>query len=224
MCAAVDARCSRRDAGQATPLLVVLIALMAVAGVALAELGGAAVAATRAQTAADAAALAGAAEGEAAARAVAAANGGELVAHRRDGAVVAVEVRLGGARATARAEVVGGGATGGDGPVGGGDRAGLAPAMVAALARADTLLGRPVPVVSGLRTRAEQEALWANRHRNPYPVARPGTSAHERGTAVDVARGVVAALLAVAPAAGLCQPLPRTDPVHFVTCPSTDPA
>jgi hypothetical protein len=215
--------CSRRDRGQATPLLMVVIALTAVAAVALAELGGAAVAATRAQTAADAAALAGAAEGEAAARSVAAANGAELVAHRRDGAVVRVEVRLGGARATARAEAVGGGAGWGE-PAGGGDRAGLAPAMVAALARADTLLGRPVPVVSGLRTRVEQEALWANRHRNPYPVARPGTSAHERGMAVDVPREVVAALLAVAPSAGLCQPLPRTDPVHFVTCPPTDPA
>ena len=95
---------------------------------------------------------------------------------------------------------------------------GWRPAMLAALARADGLLGRPVAVVSGLRTRAEQEALWDRRHANPYPVARPGTSDHERGMAVDVARADVAAVLAVAAAAGLCQPLPDRDPVHFVVC------
>jgi LAS superfamily LD-carboxypeptidase LdcB len=90
--------------------------------------------------------------------------------------------------------------------------------MLAALARADGLLGHPVPVVSGLRTRAQQQALWDRRHTNPYPVARPGTSDHERGLAVDVSRSSVAELAAVAPAAGLCQPLPETDPVHFVVC------
>jgi LAS superfamily LD-carboxypeptidase LdcB len=90
--------------------------------------------------------------------------------------------------------------------------------MLAALARADGLMGRPVPVVSGLRTRAEQQALWDRRHTNPYPVARPGTSDHERGLAVDVARADVPSLLAVAAAAGLCQPLPDSDPVHFVVC------
>ncbi len=95
---------------------------------------------------------------------------------------------------------------------------GLAPAMLAALARADGLIGRPVPVVSGLRTRAEQQALWDRRHTNPYPVARPGTSDHERGLAFDVARADVPSLLAVAAAAGLCQPLPDSDPVHFVVC------
>jgi hypothetical protein len=94
----------------------------------------------------------------------------------------------------------------------------LAPAMLAALARADGMLGSPVRVVSGLRTRAEQEALWDGRGTNPYPVARPGTSDHERGLAIDVARADVAELRTVADDAGLCQPLPRTDPVHFVLC------
>ena len=73
--------------------------------------------------------------------------------------------------------------------------------------------------MSGLRTRAEQEALWDRRHTNPYPVARPGTSDHERGLAVDIPRSEVPAVLAVAPHAGLCRPLPDTDPVHFVVCP-----
>jgi hypothetical protein len=57
----------------------------------------------RARTAADAAALAGAAEGEPAAREVAAANGAELVAWRAEGTDVWVEVTLGDAHARARA-------------------------------------------------------------------------------------------------------------------------
>ena len=70
--------------------------------------------------------------------------------------------------------------------------------------------------------RAEQEALWDRRHANPYPVARPGTSDHERGMAVDVARADVPVVLAVAAEAGLCQPLPDRDPVHFVVCSGAD--
>ncbi|HKY68965.1 MAG TPA: D-alanyl-D-alanine carboxypeptidase family protein, partial [Acidimicrobiales bacterium] len=108
--------------------------------------------------------------------------------------------------------------SGAEAGAGGGDRAGLAPAMLAALARADALLGHPVPVASGLRTRAEQEELWRRRRTNPYPVARPGTSDHERGLAVDVSRAHVDDLVAVAASAGLCRPLPASDPVHFVVC------
>jgi LAS superfamily LD-carboxypeptidase LdcB len=44
-------------------------------------------------------------------------------------------------------------------------------------------------VTSGLRTTAEQQRLWDNRHSNPYPVARPGTSRHEHGNAADVTIG-----------------------------------
>ena len=163
--------------------------------------------------------LAGAAGGEEAARALAEDNGGVLVSFERAGDEAVVEVQVGdvSARARARATTAGaGGAAGGSGDAG--DRAGLAPAMVTALARADALVGYPVPVVSGLRTRAEQQALWDRRHTNPYPVARPGTSDHERGTAVDVATRAVDDLAAVAPSAGLCQPLPVSDPVHFVVC------
>ncbi len=43
-----------------------------------------------------------------------------------------------------------------------------------------------IKLESGIRTRAEQEALWANRHSNPYPVAAPGTSKHEGGGAIDI--------------------------------------
>lgn len=222
---AVDARWrgpSRADDhGQATPLAVAMVTLVLVAVVWMVPLGRALTDRAQARTAADAAALAGAAEGEAAARSLAERNGGDLLSFRRSGSEVVVRVQVGGADAYSRARSTPAG-TGapGRGTRGGGDRAGLAPSMLAALARADRLLGRPVPVVSGLRTRAEQEVLWARRRANPYPVARPGRSDHERGAAVDIARGDVRAVLAVADAAGLCRPLPDTDPVHFVVCAS----
>jgi len=207
------------DRGQALPLAAAMLAVVTVALVGLVPVGLAVRERAAARTAADAAALAGAVEGEQVARDLAGANGGELVAFRRTGDEVVVRVRVGDAVADARARATARAATPATGPgtVARG-RAGLAPAMLAALARADGLLGHPVPVVSGMRTRAEQQALWDRRHTNPYPVARPGASDHERGLAIDVSRSSVADLVAVAPAAGLCQPLPQTDPVHFVVC------
>lgn len=206
------------DEGQVAPLAALMVGLSAVLLLAFVPVGQLLTARAQARTAADAAALAGAAEGEEAARRVAEANGGTLLELERRGSEVVVRVEVGGVDAYARARSVGPAEGERTVPAGGGDRAGLAPAMQAALARADALLGRPVPVMSGLRTRAEQEALWRRRSTNPYPVARPGTSDHERGLAIDVASAAVADLAAVAPAAGLCQPLPVTDPVHFVVC------
>jgi hypothetical protein len=203
------------DRGQAVPLAAAMLAVVVVALVGLVPLGVAVHERAAARTAADAAALAGAIEGEHAARQLADANGGELVTFQRTGDEVLVRVRVGDAAADARARAI---SRSGPGAAAGRGRGGLAPAMLAALARADGLLGHPVQVVSGLRTRAEQQALWDRRHTNPYPVARPGTSDHERGLAVDVGRSAVAELAAVAARAGLCQPLPATDPVHFVVC------
>lgn len=209
------------DRGQVVPLAAAMVALCCVALLALVPMAGALDDRARARTAADAAALAGAADGEGAAREVAAANGADLLEIERDGDEVVVKVRVGDVAAYARAratrrpvDVGGGGPTGGAG----GRRAGLAPAMLAALARADGLLGRPVTVVSGLRTRSQQAALWEHRATNPYPVARPGTSDHERGLAVDVPRSEVEDVRRVARRAGLCQPLPATDPIHFIVC------
>jgi hypothetical protein len=213
------------DRGQAMPLAAAMVGLTAVLMLAFVPVGTALDRRTRVRTAADAAALAGAASGSPVdAGRLASANGGELVDFERQGDRVVVEVRVGdmtahaSARSTGWTGSMGGAAGAGGGGAGRGDRAGLAPAMLAALATADALLGRPVPVASGLRTRAEQEALWARRATNPYPVARPGTSDHERGLAIDVPRGFVDQLLSVAAAAGLCHPLPRTDPVHFEVC------
>jgi D-alanyl-D-alanine carboxypeptidase len=198
-----------------------MVALCCVALLALVPVADALDDRARARTAADAAALAGAADGEQTARQVAAANGADLLEIERSGDEVVVQVRVGDVDAYARARATHRSAAfGTDRSVAGvgGRRAGLAPAMLAALARADGLLGRPVTVVSGLRTRAQQEALWERRATNPYPVARPGTSDHERGLAIDVPRQEIDDLLRVAPAAGLCQPLPVTDPVHFIVC------
>jgi hypothetical protein len=46
--------------------------------------------------------------------------------------------------------------------------------------------GIEIKVSSGKRSTERQAALYANRANNPYPVARPGTSKHEQGLAVDV--------------------------------------
>lgn len=84
----------------AVALAVVLAGTMAVA---TAELGVAMVQRQRAQLAADAAALAGLEGGPAAAARLARENGGRLVAFRRSGWVVTVEVVAGRASASARA-------------------------------------------------------------------------------------------------------------------------
>jgi hypothetical protein len=208
-------RC-RGDAGQALPFVAVLVGLACLVAIVVADLGVAAVARGRARAAADAVALAGVAEGRSGADDVARANRATLRSYRADGVTVEVVVEVDGARATARAE--GGEVWAGPIPPGGGDRDRLAPAVLAAVRRADALLGMPVPVVSGYRSPAEQSRLWENRATNPYPVAPPGTSAHERGMAVDVPRGFVSTLVTVAAAAGLCRPLPESDPVHFEPC------
>ncbi len=81
-----------------------------------------------------------------------------------------------------------------------------------------------MPVTSGWRSTAAQQALWERRASNPFPVARPGTSAHERGTAIDVPRAFADTLAAIGPSVGLCRPLPTTDPVHFELCQPIEPA
>lgn len=203
-----------RSRGSVLPLIALLVVMVGMCGMVLGRLGATAVEAGRARTAADAAALAGAAEGIEAARALARSNGGELVSFEEDDGDVLAEVAVGKATASARAVAVV------RGPLGGGSvgTIGLVPAMVGALARAGSILGQPVPVTSGWRSSAKQEALWRARASNPYPVARPGTSAHEQGRAVDVPAAFAPRLAAVAPAVGLCWPLPRTDPVHFELC------
>ena len=199
------------DRGQALPLLLVAVLLAGGLLLLLAQLGGTAVGDARARTAADAAALAGAAEGEASATEVARDNGGRLVDFEQHGADVRVVVEVGERRARARARAERPAPAIQAGP-------GLAAEMVAAIRRAEALLGHQISITSGWRSPAQQAALWANRASNPYPVARPGTSMHERGRAIDVPLTFVPTLRRVAGVAGLCFPLPVTDPVHFELC------
>ncbi|MGE3618856.1 MAG: pilus assembly protein TadG-related protein [Acidimicrobiia bacterium] len=99
----VDRSAHHHSSGQALPLAVALIAITGLLLIALVPLARAASARSAARTAADLSALAGAAEGEGAAREVAAANGGRLVDFAAAGPDVVVEVEVGGARAEARA-------------------------------------------------------------------------------------------------------------------------
>ena len=204
---------SQRESGQVLPLVAALIAVIGVMAMQLARVGEAAYQRAQAQTAADAAALAGAADGRAAAESEARANRARLVSYREIDLDVQVSVRLGKATAEARARGPRDTAAWAQG-----SSTGLAPAMRAAIARAAALLGRPIPITSGFRSLAQQRALWARRHTNPYPVAPPGTSMHGRGLAIDVPRSFVPVLLGVARRSGLCQPYPRNDPIHFELC------
>ena len=189
--------------GQSLPLVALQLWVIAAVVVALAMVGQRTVTRARTQVAADAAALAAANGGDPAAVAP---RGVDITRSEVAGAVDIV-ASASDVAAAARAARPSSGAI-----------AGLDPRLVATIGVAEGLLGEPVPIVSGLRTRAEQEWLWANRHTNPYPVAEPGTSMHERGLAIDVPLSFAPRLASVGPAVGLCRPLPTTDPVHFVLC------
>jgi hypothetical protein len=92
------------DRGQALPLVVGVLAVVAVLVAALGVAAGHSIDAARARTAADAAALAGVEAGEAAAEALAHANGGVLVEFQTtDAGDVVVRARVGRATASARA-------------------------------------------------------------------------------------------------------------------------
>lgn len=92
-----------RERGQASVLIVGVVAVAVVLLLALVPVARAVADKTRARSAADAAALAGAAEGEAVAREVADDNGARLLRWWAEGEDVWVEVQVGAARAVARA-------------------------------------------------------------------------------------------------------------------------
>lgn len=209
------------ERGQVAPLLALFAVGIGLAVLGLGRFAGDAVDHARARTAADAAALAAAAVGdEAAADRLARANGATVESFEAAGADTRVRVRIdtghGAVTASARARRLGASPDAG--------RTDLAPALRAALARAGQLLGQPVPITSGFRDAIQQRRLWTNRAANPFPVAPPGTSMHERGLAVDVPRAVADPLAAVGAGAGLCRPYPVTDPVHFELCGGSDRA
>ena len=89
--------------GQATPLWAVVLLLAALLLVPMGLVARATIERSRAQSAADATALAGALEGEDEARTIAGLNGARVERYDRQGDIVEVVVVVGGRRATARA-------------------------------------------------------------------------------------------------------------------------
>jgi hypothetical protein len=160
------------------PMLALLVLVAGGAIVLLGRIGGAAVERASARTAADAAALAGAAEGRAAATSVAAANGGRLESYREVGVETEVRVDVGRATAVARARRESGG---GADPTSNA----MAPALRAVWSRAGQLLGQAVPV---------------------YAVV--PSSAGQAGAAVIVSPEWVTRVANVGRQAGLCQVAP----------------
>lgn len=69
-----------------------------------------------------------------------------------------------------------------------------------------------IRVNSAYRSPARQAELYANRGNNPYPVAAPGTSLHEKGMAVDLG-GLTPADREMAKQYGIAFPV-TGDPVH----------
>jgi len=91
------------DRGQAVPVLIGVVAVLAAIALGIARFGADLGDAARARTAADAAALAGVEGGADGAALLAAANHASLVSFTQDGDDVLVTVVVGRARATARA-------------------------------------------------------------------------------------------------------------------------
>ncbi len=201
----------RNERGSVAPVIALLALVAAGLSMGAARMGAEAARAARARTAADAAALAGAGAGEGAARQVAARNGAELISFVIEGQEAQVLVIFHGIKVSARAVA----STPAHGVV---DATGLNPELRRALTRAEALLGGPVPISSGWRSRDQQQRLFDQRGSNPYPVARPGSSKHEQGLAIDVPIAFVPSLARVAAEVGLCRPLARDDPVHFELC------
>ena len=102
---------TENDQGQATPLLIGVIAMMVVLVFAVAHLGRTVADSARARAAADAAALSGVVDGDAAARSIAAKNGAVVTSIERIGSDLVVEVRVGSSLARARATLNGDRAT-----------------------------------------------------------------------------------------------------------------
>lgn len=90
------------------------------------------------------------------------------------------------------------------------------PALLRRLEALARKRGQKLTVTSGLRTYNEQQVLWNNRANNPNPVAKPGTSRHESGRAVDVTIGgrPIQSVIPYAELVGAgLRPL-KGDPVH----------
>jgi hypothetical protein len=92
----------------------------------------------------------------------------------------------------------------------------LADAVSKAQAAYKAQYGKDLPITSAMRTKEQQAALASKP--NKYPVAAPGTSAHETGGAIDISSEVPDSFLKQF---GLQRPLGAKDPVHTTLMPQT---
>ena len=113
-----------------------------------------------------------------------------------------------------------------------GDTGGLNPDLQKRLMAAADVYGKPLTINSGYRSSADQQRLWdesvrANRPGkgpNGMPIARPGSSLHEKGMAVDIQEYKDPKAVAALRSQGLIQTV-SGDPVHFeVPGPKTEAA
>lgn len=199
------------------------------AGALVAAVGSATELDARVQMAADAAALAAVAESAPygrgipiqVARRYAEANGAELLRCRCDGGATSMEVTVGIDGATARARSIIDSRL--FAPlIARGQATGLHPQLQAAVDRLIEAAAGRVAVRSGFRTPEAQAALWSralarygSAEKADDWVARPGTSMHEKGLAVDLGGDLeLAARLVARLGLPLRRPLAH-EPWHF---------
>jgi hypothetical protein len=97
----------------------------------------------------------------------------------------------------------------------------LQPNAMTAFKRAETLAGRPIPVVQSYRSCAQQavacKRICGDQDRCPGRCVKPGLSYHQLGAAIDVSADTLAQrdLVTALQQAGWCESVPDTDPGHF---------
>jgi D-alanyl-D-alanine carboxypeptidase len=208
------------------------LAVALACGMFLREVGDASAARAHAQMAADASALAAIAESapfgsldpQEQAHAYAQVNGATLQACRCEpgATAVQVEVSVDGIVAKARAVLDPRAFLPANLPLNQASRSGLDPRLGAAVGSLIAASGGRVQMTSGYRSPVEQAALWeaaVSQHGDPEEaddwVARPGTSSHELGLAVDLAGNLKTALHLIRRLnLPLHRPLPY-EPWHF---------
>lgn len=89
--------------------------------------------------------------------------------------------------------------------------------MVKIIQRIELHLGKHVKMKSAARSYNEQLCLWNAKGRNPSIVARPGTSRHESGLAIDVEQSFYQQHDGVMRQFGLCTPV-AGEPWHYEPC------
>jgi hypothetical protein len=97
----------------------------------------------------------------------------------------------------------------------------LQPNAMQAFVKAERIAGRQIPVVESYRSCTRQalacQTICGNSDGCPGRCARPGTSYHQLGAAIDISAASLASnrIVSALESAGWCQSLPDSDPGHF---------